>query len=235
METQPTTAAISVPWNTRDVWYGIVTLAGLILLFVGGSLLLKVNQARFGYDEWINLTFFIQELFNIVPVLWFALHQYHSGWSSLGLRKFTRQNLNLGCGLTLLTYVIIIIYAMILTPFHLKMQTSVLPVFNNLSSPWFFLVFGAFVAPFTEELFFRGFVFAGLQTRYDWKIAAAISSLLFAIAHLELTFLLPAFLLGFLFAYLYHRSHSIWPGIIMHVSINTFGLGMALLLRMIPT
>ena len=80
------------------------------------------------------------------------------------------------------------------------------------------------VAPVVEETFFRGFVFAGLRGRYDWRWAAAISSALFAAAHLELTFFIPAFVLGYIFAYLYQRSGSVWPGMIIHAAMNALAM-----------
>ena len=83
------------------------------------------------------------------------------------------------------------------------------------------------VGPVAEETFFRGFVFAGLRSRYDWRVAAAISAALFAAAHLQLTFFIPAFALGFLFAYLYQRSNSIWPGLIFHMLLNGIALTIA--------
>ena len=88
---------------------------------------------------------------------------------------------------------------------------------------------GVVVAPVAEETFFRGFVFAGLRSRYDWRWAAAISAALFAAAHLSVTFFIPAFLLGYLFAYLYQRSNSVWPGMIFHVFLNALALSIALL------
>ena len=54
-----------------------------------------------------------------------------------------------------------------------------------------------------------------------------MSSALFAAAHLEVTFFVPAFILGYLFAYLYQRSNSIWPGMIIHALVNA--LAMAIL------
>ena len=95
---------------------------------------------------------------------------------------------------------------------------------RQLSTPWPLIVTIVFIAPFVEEVFFRGFVFAGLRARYDWRWAAAISSALFAAAHLELTFFIPAFVLGYVFAYLYQRSGSVWPGMIVHAAMNALAM-----------
>ena len=83
------------------------------------------------------------------------------------------------------------------------------------------------VAPFVEEVFFRGFVFSGLIKKWDWKGAAFVSAALFAVAHVVPTSLLPIFILGWIFAFLYKISGSIWPAILMHMLTNTLALSAA--------
>jgi membrane protease YdiL (CAAX protease family) len=99
-----------------------------------------------------------------------------------------------------------------------------------LDSPWWLLIAGVIVAPVVEEIFFRGFAFAGLRNRYSWRKAAVISSLLFASVHLQPAALIPIFILGLIFSYLYYRSGSIMPAILMHVSTNALALGAAYLI-----
>ena len=55
----------------------------------------------------------------------------------------------------------------------------------------------------------------------------------FALIHLQPLAIAPIFILGYIFAYLYRRSGSIWPAVIMHVSTNALGLGAAFLLSLI--
>jgi membrane protease YdiL (CAAX protease family) len=54
-----------------------------------------------------------------------------------------------------------------------------------------------------------------------------LSSAIFAIAHLQLAALIPTFILGNVLAYVYHRSNSLWPGMILHFLVNAFGLSAA--------
>ena len=72
-----------------------------------------------------------------------------------------------------------------------------------------------------------GFVFTGLRRRMDWKQAALASAGLFALAHFMPTSILPIFLLGLIFAYLFQFSGSIWPAIFMHMLTNTVALSAA--------
>ena len=47
------------------------------------------------------------------------------------------------------------------------------------------LALGAWV-PFVEEVFFRGFLFAGLAARYGLYVGVAVSAALFALVHFSL-------------------------------------------------
>ena len=92
-----------------------------------------------------------------------------------------------------------------------------------MSAIWFSIA-AVVIAPLVEETFFRGFLFQGFRHKYGWIAGMLISSAIFAIAHLDLVALIPTFILGCVLAYLYHRSNSIWPGIILHFLVNSFGL-----------
>ena len=97
-------------------------------------------------------------------------------------------------------------------------------LFAELDTPFWFLIVGAVFAPLVEEIFFRGFLFQGFRARYGWVAGMLISAAIFAVAHLDLVVLIPTFILGCLLAYLYHRSNSLWPGVIVHFLVNSFGL-----------
>ena len=81
------------------------------------------------------------------------------------------------------------------------------------------------IAPFAEELFFRGFMFAGLSGRWGPIWAAMLSSLLFMAAHLEPLRFPPLFVLGLLLAWLYHRTRALWASIFVHLLNNALAVG----------
>ena len=125
------------------------------------------------------------------------MRKYHASPKTFGFATFKFSVLAVGLGLLVAFYVFNAFYASLLHGFGLHVQTDLTPVLRRLSIPWPLIATAVIVAPFVEETFFRGFVFAGLRSRYDWRWAAAISAALFAGAHLSLTFFIPAFLLGF--------------------------------------
>ena len=78
--------------------------------------------------------------------------------------------------------------------------------------------------PLTEEIFFRGFIFAGLAPRLGVWRAMLVSALVFSLFHLTLGLLVPVFITGFLLAWLYRQTGSIWPSIMAHAGQNTLAV-----------
>ena len=78
----------------------------------------------------------------------------------------------------------------------------------------------ALATPLTEELFFRGFIFAGLIPRLGVGWAMVASAAIFSVFHLSLGVLLPIFITGLALAWLYWRTGSLWPSIAAHAGQN---------------
>jgi CAAX protease family protein len=77
------------------------------------------------------------------------------------------------------------------------------------------------IAPFAEEIFFRGFLFQSLRESWGVWLAAPASGLVFGAVHFELDKLVPLAILGTALAYVFHRTRSIWPCIAIHAINNT--------------
>ncbi|MGH2847001.1 MAG: lysostaphin resistance A-like protein [Thermoleophilaceae bacterium] len=79
------------------------------------------------------------------------------------------------------------------------------------------------IAPFAEELFFRGFFYGALRTRFGVWSAAGLNGLLFGAIHYSgpdtLGILPPLAVLGFVLCLLYERTGSLYPVIAFH-SLN---------------
>lgn len=76
--------------------------------------------------------------------------------------------------------------------------------------------------PFVEELVFRGSVLRALLNRQDkhW-LMIAVSALLFAAVHMNPAQMPHAFLMGMMLGWMYYRTRSIVPGVILHCTNNT--------------
>jgi uncharacterized protein len=81
-------------------------------------------------------------------------------------------------------------------------------------------------APLTEELFFRGFFFAGLRSRWSLWPSAIVSGAVFGLVHAPTgpTAAIPLAGLGVGLAWLYERSGSLWPSITAHFLNNALAI-----------
>lgn len=208
----------SVPWKSIDNWTGVV----LLILIDAGLLFLSLQGQRGDIAQsWLLI---LVQLVYLLPVIiifvWRGID-----WKALGFGWFDWGTMGIGCGLLVLSYGIIFVHNLILMVLGFDTQgDEILKLIGLLENPvWFFLV-GAVLAPLVEEIFFRGFLFQGFRARYGWVSAMLLSSLIFGVAHLDPASLIPTFVLGNLLAYLYHRTNSVWPGVLLHVLVNTFGL-----------
>ncbi len=215
-----------VPWTPRDVWFGVGAFFAWLAVALGFVALKEHYSWQVDFGVFVALW----EVVLIVPAWWFTLRKYNVGWSALGVRRFKGETLAIGCGLMVLSFAFNFFYNLGLMAFDLQPRVDVVALFDEVSSPWPLLIGGVVVAPVVEEMFFRGFVFTGFRKRFGWKSAGLISAGLFAVVHLRPLTLAPIFILGMIFAYLYHRSESIWPAVAMHVLTNGMGLGAAYLI-----
>lgn len=76
------------------------------------------------------------------------------------------------------------------------------------------------IAPFVEELFFRGFLYKALKNGIGVWPGALASGAVFGLVHLKPAFFVPLAVLGVILALLYQRTGSIWPCIAVHAANN---------------
>ena len=95
---------------------------------------------------------------------------------------------------------------------------NILNIIN--SFPLAILVSSIF-GPILEEIVFRKIIFGGLHKRFNFFISALISSVIFALAHMEPHHVLLYSAMGFTFAFLYVKTKRIIVPIFAHVAMNT--------------
>ncbi|MGZ0084296.1 CPBP family glutamic-type intramembrane protease [Caldibacillus thermoamylovorans] len=92
------------------------------------------------------------------------------------------------------------------------------------------VIVASVIGPILEELVFRKIIFGSLYEKYRFWPAALASSLLFAIAHMELEHLLLYTAIGLTFAFLYAKTGRIFVPMFAHVAMNTFVVVVQMLL-----
>jgi membrane protease YdiL (CAAX protease family) len=186
-------------------------------------------------------TFIIAALSTEIPMLLFVyLRLIMPGavtWTELGLRPLRWDYLlRMGLGAGLAGLIVVDVIGTLLS--QVGLRSNQLEQFDFILSegPLAFglLLFAAGVlAPFVEELFFRGFLFGLYRRRQPLWVAYLVSSVLFTLLHLEPTRMnvpqmaglsVGIFLLAMLLAWLYQHTGSLYPGILAHAVNNATGL-----------
>ncbi len=147
-------------------------------------------------------------------------------WRDLGLRGF---DLPIGCLAAMaflgLSLAVSVAWGLALRLLGWPGQPPLLPLFGQGSLGLALALLGTgLIAPFSEEIFFRGFVFPALRQRLGLGLGIGITAALFAAAHFTPTVFPPIFVLGVFFCLLYQFTGSLWPGILLHAGINTLAV-----------
>lgn len=87
------------------------------------------------------------------------------------------------------------------------------------------------VAPFVEELIFRGVLQEWLGSKMPIFFAAFLSALAFSLYHLSLWALVPNLLLGLACGYLAYKRTTLIPAIVLHMLYNATLFAAVLVLR----
>jgi membrane protease YdiL (CAAX protease family) len=217
---------LQVPWSKRDVGWGVVVglvlLVGMdLLLSLGLRVVLRSTGAKL--PAVTGLVTLLVELVLLLPVWWFGVRKYRLPWSSVGLRGFAfARGLGMGCLFLLVAIAFNMAWSLLLSLFGLSTQPDLLSLFGGGIGGLLLALFtGGIIAPIAEEVFFRGFIFAGLYRHLGLRRAVVLSAALFALVHILPTSWPPIFLLGVVFALLYDSTGSIWPAVALHGAVNS--------------
>ena len=96
--------------------------------------------------------------------------------------------------------------------------------FDQILSNWFGIIIVAVLGPIVEEYVFRGAITRVLLEKYTPTKAILISAAIFGIFHINPAQVLPAFLIGIVLAWVYYRTASLIPVMLMHIVNNSFSV-----------
>lgn len=166
----------------------------------------------------------------LLYIVWaMTVRKYRVGWYTLGFRKPVGQHNVILVGLAILiSLTLTSVYVILVTQLSIEFLTpEIIPEKlrgEGLIRRFVMLCAIACWVPLVEEVFFRGFLFQGLAYRYGIILGAIISSMAFAIAHLDVGATFPIFITGLLFTFLYKKSQSLWTPMAAHMGQNLFAL-----------
>lgn len=211
-----------VPWGIPHI------LLGLSAFFLGMIVLVGCYALIAGPDADASMTLAViltgSWMIMILATLAFGPIWCHVHINTLGFRMplgGCSRNIWFMALILLASLAIASIYATVVSFFGIDMPGLPIDV-RALSGGMLIFLFIAisFFAPMAEEIFFRGFLFPALLAKIGFARAALFGSLIFSMAHLDPKIMIPIFLSGILFNWLYYRTNSIWTCVVVHSSHN---------------
>jgi len=225
---------LRVPWSAKDaLWLMIIYWVGLQLLLavplvVAARLWAPAAaymQAIDANDPMANFAFVAVETAATALLLAGFLRRRRARWSDLGWRRFRPWQ---AAGLVLAALIVFYLASsgvdwLVQHLLHLynvnQPQTNEFTGSKAIGTRWALLAL-VVIPPLVEETLYRGVLFAGLTGRWGFWAAAVASSALFGLAHAQANVGVYTFILGMLLCWLYARTRSIVPGVVLHLLNN---------------
>jgi hypothetical protein len=77
------------------------------------------------------------------------------------------------------------------------------------------------IGPALEEMLFRGVILRSFLNQYSRKFSIIASSVIFGVVHFNVYQFFIGLGIGLVLAWLYDRTRSLWPGILLHTAYNS--------------
>ena len=228
-----------------SIWPTLLVAIGILAAAVAGGILGAFMAIALGaspkslVEEHLTLGLIASQIMTYVPVVIVLLYGLpwlaHRPLGALGLAIPNLGDLAYGIGGAFFMYLAVSVTAIVQSKITgLSGEQKVVSLFAG-AHPGvllnLFIAIAVVVAPFVEELVFRGFVFNALLRRMPLVAAAIISGILFGAVHGEPMFIAPLGAGGAVLAWVYYRSGSLWSSILAHGTFNAINLAGVLLLH----
>ncbi len=118
-------------------------------------------------------------------------------------------------------FVLVLITGIVIEPVLNLFPESFLKLVNQMGAKggWSILML-VILAPVMEEVLFRGILLEAVRSKYSSGRAIVVSALMFGVIHFIPQQVVNAFVIGLILGYIYVRTDSLWPVIIIHALNN---------------
>ncbi len=214
----------SVPWGAGDA---IVVLIAAWLILLAVSLLFGIRFLPPPIGRFTSLLGAIIGYALLFAMVWGVAIWLRGGTpSELGFNRFSVLS---GAIQAIIWWIVIravtALYVITLQRFGISPSTAqaerVMRLFGRgFLGLVFALLVAVVIAPFVEELLFRGFVYSAFRQSIGVGWAIFVDVIIFALVHFDLFLFVPLAVIGFVLAWLYERSYSLGPPIFLHALNN---------------
>ncbi|WP_252312665.1 CPBP family intramembrane glutamic endopeptidase [Sinobaca sp. H24] len=211
-------------WKWRDLIYMLFLVLVLVPIFIEYVLfnyLLSVFQNEL-YAGTLNG--FIMAIIFTAALYFIVLKPNGQSWRAVGLKPFPLREWKL---IAVWTVILIVgSIALVITMSFIGVGTENSKT-ESLQSQMTLLNFtigfvsAAIISPIYEEIFYRGYLYRFFSSRYGVLSGMIISSLIFTVVHIPTFNTLPVnFVSGLIFSWVYQKTGSIIPSILIHGVFN---------------
>jgi membrane protease YdiL (CAAX protease family) len=222
-----------IKWKFSDSLISLLVFVPLLLaLLVPLTLLLGIFSVHISttlenINTWSFLVLYLLQVGVMFGLVWFfAIKLGQAHWSELGLRSYgIFRSLVLALTAFILIFASNTTYGLIASRFvpmeDLQGRVSKIILSGRVSLALLIPIV-IFIAPIVEEIFFRGFVYPAFRKKMGVVWGILLSALVFTLFHLEPYQIPPLLVIGAILAFIYERTRSLVPVIILHGLNNAF-------------
>ena len=224
---------MNVPWRVRDVaglvaaWFGLQIVLGVMLAVLarGVPAIRDFQAAVHSGDITASFTLNLVSVAIGLGIVALYLRHYKVGWKMVGWRrvgvlKTIKYLFGIMLAFIILANLVLALVKLLVPSFNIDQPqtndfTSAVNTHRSLA-----LVALVILPPIFEETIFRGFIFPALAKKTGLIWGAVLSSMIFGIAHGQTNLFVYTSILGLLLCFMYTKTRSIIPGILVHMLNN---------------
>lgn len=201
--------------------YLVITVIGFLVSFFSHKLDEISSVLGMGEAGYFLVVFFVQFVAIVLLVWFFAVITTGASWSDLGLKAVSLKNLfKYGVLGGLVLIVTVVGLGFIIKYLQPDIPPQYFEEILRSAQGWkvFLPVFiaGAVLAPFSEELYYRGMIYPVFRQRFGSLGGALLAGLLFGLVHFDLWRTIPLAIGGAGLCYIYEKTDSIWASTLAH-------------------
>ena len=221
-------------WKQKDTWTGKEFTLLLLLEFIFVIVVVKYGVQSLYLSLFSNtlysgtLTGLTIAIVLMTGLYFIALRPKNLSWKEVGVRSFSTKywlKIPIWLLITIILSVAVVLLTSLLGNSVDNSKTESLQQNINLFTILIGIISAGVVSPVYEEIFYRGFIYRWLRVRLGMNWGIVISSLIFTIAHFPTLNAMPVnFINGVVFAWVYEKTGSVIPGMIIHGVFNTIAV-----------
>lgn len=220
-------------WKWRDLVYMLLLVLVLVPFFIEYILF---NQLLVLFKNTLyagTLIGFIMAVIFTTALYCIVLKPKKQSWKAVGVQAFPLKEWKLIGFWTMVLIVVSIALVIAMSFFGIgtaNSKTESLQSQMTLLNFMIGFVSAGIISPVYEEIFYRGFLYRFFSSRCGVLSGMIISSIIFTVVHIPTFNTLPVnFVSGLIFSWVYHKTGSVIPGILIHGIFN----GIAVILTFI--